>query len=674
MKGLERYKKIKNLGEGAQGNVVLSEDTLLGRKVAIKSLHQSLISDVIHVKRFEEEAKTLANFRHDNIINVYDIIANNEGCHLIMEYFEGYPLNQYIKNVTGPIPENKAVDIFIMILDAMSYIHKKNIIHRDIKPSNIMINDKSDIRLLDFGIAKNTEKDAMLTQIGGSAGYTPMYMSPEHCNGTKITKYSDIYSLGVTLWQILTGKAPYEAFTQGQIYLKVANEPLPSAQSIYPNVSKEINQIVQKATKKNPKDRFSSCHNFKNELLKLKNNKKSSPTLKKVLENKKLELSSIIKEIKNRIIPYLNNVKPNLINLFVFLKLNSFWAIDTLKLKLNKNQTETIKLIRKKRNLTKKAIDKSSKSVKPHKKEYATYLLILCLFIISIISMIVGEEKDTRDNKKYPFVSFENTESEGMESQTSVKIPIVLSQVSDSIIKIPLLFSGTATDNDFRKKSDTIVIQPNQKIGFIELLVSDDKDVESNETIIIELQNNTNFTLVEKQNYTYIIINDDKNPITNTKKGNNKKTTTTVTKKPTKNTSSSKAKTRTKSTRLSAHDRIRQDETHDEYSDVFGGKYFLLIKKNGNKKLLSVFDSNSGDQIGRIYEIVNDDAFKKNILKDINYKNHRLYTNRDAKGRSRAHLIDIRNHKSSLIKGPKIRNGYLGDGTEDKLTLHPNNK
>ena len=208
--GLERYEKIKSLGEGAQGNVFLAKDILLNRKVAIKSLHQLLVSDELHKKRFEEEAKTLASFNHSNIIDVYDIIVINDGCHLIMEYFEGYPLNQYIQNITGPIPEKEAIEIFLMIMDAMNYIHRKGIIHRDIKPSNIMINENSDIRLLDFGIAKNTENDTKLTQIGGSAGYTPMYMSPEHCNGDKITKSSDIYSLGVTLWQMLTGKAPYE--------------------------------------------------------------------------------------------------------------------------------------------------------------------------------------------------------------------------------------------------------------------------------------------------------------------------------------------------------------------------------------------------------------------------------------------------------------------------------
>jgi len=720
MTGLERYEKIKNLGEGAQGNVILSKDTLLGRKVAIKSLHQSLISDALHVKRFEEEAKTLANFRHDNIINVYDIIVNSDGCHLVMEYFEGYPLNQYIKNITGPIPENKAVDIFIMILDAMSYIHKKNIIHRDIKPSNIMINDNSDIRLLDFGIAKNTENDAMLTQIGGSAGYTPMYMSPEHCNGTKITKYSDIYSLGVTLWQILTGKAPYEGFTQGQIYLKVANESLPSIQSVYQNVSLKMNEIVQKATHKDPNKRYSSCEDFKKELLKLKehinehetefiyslsieilNEKEAkiyfnedqhygtefsksfnhgsavelkvikegykdikqniiitkNETLQFSLEKQKLSVSTIISEIQKKLIPHIYNIKPNLLNLLGFLKLNIIWTIETIKLKLHKDQTETVKIAQKKRNETKKEIDKSFEFIKIHKKEYATYLVILGLFIISILSILAGGKKDAGANTKYPLVNFKNNESEDMESQTSVKIPIELSQVSDSTIKIPLLFSGTATGDDFINKSDTLVIQPNQKIGFIELWISDDKVFELDETIIIELQNNTNFNIGEKQNYTYTIINDDEEPIKKKKKKKKKKTATT-------NVDPVQTPIQTINTE-SAYQRIRRNNTHDKYSGKFGGKYFLLIKENGDENYLTIFDYNTGKKIGPEYEIKGN-----KIIKNIHYKNHRLYTNKGAKSSQRAHLIDIRNPSSSKYKGLKIRKGYLGPGGESELTLN----
>lgn len=728
--GLERYEKIKNLGEGAQGNVFLAKDILLNRKVAIKSLHQSLVSDALHKKRFEEEARTLASFNHSNIIDVYDIIVNNDGCHLIMEYFEGYPLNQYIRNITGPIPEKEAIDIFLMILDAMSYIHRKGIIHRDIKPSNIMINENSNIRLLDFGIAKNTENDTKLTQIGGSAGYTPMYMSPEHCNGSKITKSSDIYSLGVTLWQMLTGKAPYEGCTQGQIYLKVANEQLPSIQSVYQNVSPEMNEIVQKATNKEPQKRYSSCEDFRKDLLKLKEYIKEPGTeflfnlsikilddieaeicfnenkhygtefsksfnygsvveleIKKdgyknvrqnikitkdetvyfSLKKQKLSFSNIISESQNKLIPYIHNIKPNLLNLLGFLKLNSIWTIDTIKLKLNKSQTETVKIIQNKRIETKKAIHKSFDFIKIHKKEYAAYLIIFALFTTSIFGLFGGNKKEEKiaiveinNTKIIPIANFETEEAKGEESLSAIKIPIILSVVSDSIIKIPLFFSGTADQNDYRPKTDTVSIQPNQKIGYIDLEVFDDKVVESNETIKIELQPIANIKTGEKQNYTYTIVNDDIKPIKPPKKKTEKGNPT-----PTASQTHTVSPTSTTGQGKSAYQTIQITNTWDQCSGIFGNEYFLLIRKNGNNNYLTIFNYYTGIQIGPEYKIKG-----KDIIENINYKNHRLYTNKNAKVGARAHLIDIKNPSSSIYSGLKISKGYLGNGSESELTLY----
>ena len=327
----------------------------------------------------------------------------------------------------------------------------------------------------------------------------------------------------------------------------------------------------------------------------------------------------------------------------------------TIKLKLHKDQTETVKIAQKKRNETKKEIDKSFEFIKIHKKEYATYLIILGLFIISVLSILAGGKKDAGANTKYPLVNFKNNESKDTESQTSVKIPIELSQVSDSAIKIPLLFSGTATGDDFINKSDTLVIQPNQKIGFIELWISDDKVSELDETIIIELQNNTNFNIGEKQNYTYTIINDDEKPIKKKKK--KKKTATT-------NVDPVRTPTQTINTE-SAYQRIRRTNTHDKYSGKFGGKYFLLIKENGDENYLTIFDYNTGKKIGPKYEIKGN-----KIIKNIYYKNHRLYTNKGAKSSQRAHFIDIRDPSSSKYKGLKIRKGYLGPGGESELTLY----
>jgi hypothetical protein len=563
-------------------------------------------------------------------------------------------------------------------------------------------------------------------------------MSPEHCNSDPITKYSDIYSLGVTLWQMLTGKAPYEGLAQGPIFLKVANENLPSIQSIYQNVSLEMNEIVQKATHKKPEERHSSCDIFKKDIVKLKKHLENPTTelndelttiflynisieivngieakiflnedyyygkefsksfedpttvnievvrqgYKKIKQqlfltkNEKLQFSlekktpsfySILSEIQNKAVFYSNNIKPNLTNLFIFLKLNSLWAIESIKLKLKKNQPKAVLSIQQKKIETKKAILSSSETIKPHKKEYASYLLIVVLFTISLICMFGDDEEktiiavDKKNPKTFPIVSFENTEAKGMESQTSVEIPILLSEDSDSIIKIPLLFSGTASKKDFRISSDTVVVQANKKIGFIKLLVFDDKIVESNETIQIELQTNKNIILGEKQNYTYTIVNNDKKPVKKPKKV----ITTTVNKKPTPTQT-------TKSAEVTAYQNIRQTRTHDQYSNKFDD-YFLLMRKNGKYNYISIFNYYTGEQMGDEYKIVDKKELTgESIIKNIYYKNHRLFTNKGNKLPARGHLIDIRNPSSSSIKGGKIRNGYLGDGTENKITLYKN--
>ena len=747
MEGLEKYEKIKDLGEGAQGSVILAIDTVLGRRVAIKSLHASLTRDNLHVKRFKEEAKTLANLGHPSIVGVYEYVTNNSGCHLIMEYFEGHPLDLYIRNVSGPIPEDNAIDIYIKVLEAMSHIHKKNIIHRDIKPSNIMINDKSEIRLLDFGIAKNTENDPTLTKVGSSAGYTPMYMSPEHCNGVPRTKYSDIYSLGVTLWQMLTGKVPYEEFSQGQIYSKVANDPLPTIQSVYENVSLKMNDIVLKATHKNPKKRYKSCDDFKKELIQLKNhinrpetefiynlsvkivneikatiyinkdqhygteftkpclefNSESNnspieiivekPGYKKFkkqlflkkdeklnikLEKQTFLLASVVLDLKNKAVPYMNNFKPNLINLFVFFKLSSVWAKESIRSKFNKNRPEIIEIIERKKIETRKEINKKAEGIKPHRKEYAVYLVLLSVFIIGVFSVFSGPEEQTEVGNSgetnplnFPIVNFETLKTEIPESQNSAKIPVVLSEPSESIIKIPIKYNGTASNNtDYNIKSDTLIIQANQKLGLIELDIINDTTKEQDETIIIELQNPINATLGDKSNYSYTILNDDsgiivpkKSPAKRPKKIS-KKTHPTKGEKyyeqcngvdlyqyyhDGKGGSFRGSLVRKNSTRcgfkkkspVSNYNEIIRKENHDRRTKPNKDGYFITIKDRGKKnsfvkvwKIGSKFMINEYAIIGKI--------------RNIYYSNNAFYTNKGEEILDH-HIIDVKNINRSYL-------------------------
>ncbi len=256
------YEILRKIGEGAQGEVYLAKDKRLGRKVAIKSLHVDLITNTVLKERFIGEAKLLGQLSHSSIVALYDYVVDTSGYHLIMEYLKGNQLDDYISKVSGPINEIRAIDIFLQVLDGIHHIHKLNIVHRDIKPSNIIINENDKIKLLDFGIAKDYSNDPNLTVVGQSVGGTPMFMSPEHISNAKITVQSDIYSLGVTFWNMLTGKAPYEGLSLAKIYSKIENEELAPIEKIYPFASKKLNDIIKKATAKDPKKRYDSCLSF----------------------------------------------------------------------------------------------------------------------------------------------------------------------------------------------------------------------------------------------------------------------------------------------------------------------------------------------------------------------------------------------------------------------------
>lgn len=261
MPEFKSYTINSQIGRGAQGVVHLATHNKLGRKVAIKSLHPELITSASHKDRFIAEAKLLAQLNHPSIVFIYDYI-DDDGFHLVMEYLDGNPIDFYIKEISGPIKEIRAIDIFIKILEGLKHIHEKNIVHRDIKPSNIMIDDKDNIKLLDFGIAKDFRNDPQLTRIGQTVGGTPMYMSPEHISNTKINMQSDIYSLGITFWQMLAGKSPYKGLTIPQIHSRIERDNLPPVQDGYHAVSIRMNDIIQKATAKNLKDRYDSCSSF----------------------------------------------------------------------------------------------------------------------------------------------------------------------------------------------------------------------------------------------------------------------------------------------------------------------------------------------------------------------------------------------------------------------------
>ena len=259
---LEGYKIIKKIASGGMGDVYLAEHTVLETKVAIKSLHSNLVNDEDFRKRFKIEARVQAKLSHPNIVKLIDFQERKDGLYLIMEYVEGKQLDDYIREVTGPMPDEKLFPLFKEILSAIKYAHSKGLIHRDIKPSNVLITPKGNAKIIDFGIAKSSDEDKGLTKTGVQVG-TVSFMSPEQVRAKKLDLLTDIYSLGIMLFQMAVGQAPYSGQTNTfEIQLSIVSDPLPNPKEIYPSVSDKLVSIIEKATQKNKKDRFQSCDEF----------------------------------------------------------------------------------------------------------------------------------------------------------------------------------------------------------------------------------------------------------------------------------------------------------------------------------------------------------------------------------------------------------------------------
>lgn len=257
------YRIIRLLGSGGMGQVFLAQNKNINQFVAIKSLHPQFANNVALRNRFKQEAVMLSSLNHPNIVKFLNYVENEAGVFLIMEYVDGYTLEDFINKKNGLIVEKRAYPMMCEILDAFSYAHKRGIVHRDIKPSNIFINGEGHIKVMDFGIAQ------ILSDVsaGGASPVmgTPEYMSPEQVFGQAIDQRSDIYSLGVLFHQMLTGRAPYDATTLSELEIKrrVINDSLPRMKEYYPYVSDGMQKVVDKATSKSVEKRYASCDEMK---------------------------------------------------------------------------------------------------------------------------------------------------------------------------------------------------------------------------------------------------------------------------------------------------------------------------------------------------------------------------------------------------------------------------
>ena len=260
----ERYEIIKSIGEGGMANVYLAHDIILDRDVAIKILRGDLAGDEKFVRRFQREALSASSLSHPNIVEMYDVGEDNGTYYIVMEYVDGITLKQLIKK-RGSISLSEAIDIMLQITDGIKEAHDSYIIHRDLKPQNILIKENGEIKITDFGIAMalNSTQLTQTNSVMGSVHYLP----PEQASGKGATIKSDIYSMGILFYELLTGKLPFRGENAVEIALKHMKSEIPSVREQNDSIPQSVENIIIRATAKNPKNRYETVEDMHNDLL-----------------------------------------------------------------------------------------------------------------------------------------------------------------------------------------------------------------------------------------------------------------------------------------------------------------------------------------------------------------------------------------------------------------------
>ncbi len=255
---LGRYRLLKGIGQGGMAEVYLAEDERLERQVAIKILPAALAREGNFLARFEREARSAARLHHPNILQIHDFGQQDGITYLVMPYLPGGTLAQRIAQARGPLPLDKVVLWTSEMASALQFAHSQGIIHRDVKPGNMLMADGDHIVLSDFGIAKVVNDSTNLTMAGSTVG-SPDYMAPEQANGEPDYR-SDIYSLGVVVFQMLTGRVPFTASTPVQVMLMHVQATPPTPRSFNPALPPQVDAVIKRAMAKRPAERYQSAN------------------------------------------------------------------------------------------------------------------------------------------------------------------------------------------------------------------------------------------------------------------------------------------------------------------------------------------------------------------------------------------------------------------------------
>jgi predicted Ser/Thr protein kinase len=260
----DRYELEELVGTGGMSSVFRAHDRLLDRKVALKILHEQYTADADYVERFRREARSVAALSHPNIVTVIDRGDHEGRQFIVFEYVEGENLKRLIER-RGPAPVAMALELGIQIARGLSFAHQQGLVHRDVKPQNVLLNGNNEAKVTDFGIARSLDVQRGMTQTGTVLG-TSDYIAPEQAQGQRVDEHTDVYSLGVVLFELLTSRVPFPGENFVAVAMRHINEPPPSIREQRPDVPERVDAAVRKAMAKDPRDRFPTMTDLCKEL------------------------------------------------------------------------------------------------------------------------------------------------------------------------------------------------------------------------------------------------------------------------------------------------------------------------------------------------------------------------------------------------------------------------
>ena len=253
-----RYLILRRIGSGGMADVYCAEDTHLGRQVALKVLHRRFAQDQEFVERFRREASAAAGLQHPNVVGVFDRGRHDGTYYIAMEHLPGRTLKEIVTS-EAPLPQEQVVDLGIQILQAAGFAHRHGVIHRDFKPHNVIVDERGGAKVTDFGIARAGASE--MTETGSIMG-TAQYLSPEQAQGHAVTAASDLYSIGVMLYEMLAGRLPFEGDSAVAVALKHLSEPPVPISQLRPDVNPALESVVMAALAKDPAHRWQSAEDF----------------------------------------------------------------------------------------------------------------------------------------------------------------------------------------------------------------------------------------------------------------------------------------------------------------------------------------------------------------------------------------------------------------------------